>query len=339
MVEALIPYIVAPEKTIKNIPIIDEFTLQIFGVLVATGVILGMRFCLRYAKAKDIDEFIVRDLMFWVLVVGFVVAHWVSVIFYFPDRVKENPWVLLMIWNGISSVGGFLGAFLGMVWYLRKMKQPILPYADVLSFGILIGFTLGRVGCSLVHDHPGLIVEADTFLAVGPWPCHCGPGERPLPSCCSEANEVYRYDLGLMELIFDVALCLFVYRFYNWRKATPGQMTGLVALGWGFARFWLDFLRETQSGRGVGTPDLRYFGLTTAQYLSIAIFLVGAWLLFVRKSKDSDSAWSKDSERIAKEKAADDKDDDGDKKDDAEKKDDGDDDDEAAPDDEEAKSD
>ncbi len=304
MLEAFIPYVVAPEKTIEDIPLIGEFTLQIFGVLVAIGVILGMRLSLKYAKQRDIDEFMVRDMIFWVLVVGFVVAHWVSVLFYFPERVKENPWVLLMIWNGISSVGGFLGAAIGMVWFLRKNKQPILPYADLLSYGIVAGFTMGRVGCSLVHDHPGTIVDPDTFLAVGPWPCRCGPGERPLPSCCDEANQIYRYDLGFMELLFDVALCFFVYYIYKWKTAVYGRLTGIVAMSWGGVRFFLDFLRETEAGRGVGSPDLRYFGLTTAQYLSIAIFAVGVWLVFVRKPNPKDGDYAKDSERIAKEAKA-----------------------------------
>lgn len=316
MLEAFIPYIVAPEKRIEDIPLVGEFTFQIFGLLVATGVILGMRLCLKWAKEKDIDEFMVRDLMFWVLVVGFLVAHWVSVIFYFPERVKENPWVLLMIWNGISSVGGFLGAFIGMMWFLRKNKQPILPYADLLIYGLVIGFTFGRIGCSLVHDHPGKIVDPDTFMAVGPWPCRCGPGERPLPSCCDESNQIFRYDLGLLEMLFDVALCIFVYFIFNWRKAPPGRLTGYVAMAWGGIRFFLDFLRETEAGRGVGTPDLRYFGLTTAQYLSILIFIAGIWLAFVRKPKESDTAWAKDSDRIAREKEAEAKEAGGESKDD-----------------------
>lgn len=308
MLEAFIPYVVAPEKRFEDIPLIGEFTLQIFGVLVATGVILGMRLCLKYAKERDIDEFIVRDMIFWVLVVGFVVAHWVSVIFYFPERVKENPWVLLMIWNGISSVGGFLGAFIGMMWYLKKMKQPVLIYADLLIFGLVLGFTFGRIGCSLVHDHPGQIVDPDTFLAVGPWPCRCGPGERPLPTCCDESNQIYRYDLGLMELMVDVALCFIVYFAFKWKSALPGKLTGLVAMIWGTARFFLDFLRETEAGRGVGSPDIRYLGLTTAQYLSILIALVGVYLLFIRKPDKNDTNWAKDTDRIEREKAEEEKD-------------------------------
>ena len=45
---------------------------------------------------------------------------------------------------------------------------------------------------------------------------------------------------------------------------------------------------------------MRYFGLTPAQYFALAIFAAGVWLLFIRKPKDNDTAYAKDSVRIAK---------------------------------------
>lgn len=299
-----IPYVVAPEKTIdfgREIPLLgDHLTLGVFGVLVALGVLLGIQASIRlFIQHKDLDEWMFRDQVFWVLVFGFVVSHWYSVLFYFPDKVAENPWILLMIWNGLSSVGGFLGAFIGMNWFLRREKQPILIYADANMFGLLLGMCFGRLSCALVHDHPGKIVEPGTFMAVGPWPCRCPEG-RALPECCSAAQELWRWDLGLLEFLVILALTLFVYFVWDWRKAHPGRLTGLVALIYGPTRFFLDFLRETEAGRGVAEPDARYFGLTPAQYLSIGIFAAGVWLLFLRKPKPEDLEYARDSERKAR---------------------------------------
>lgn len=290
MLEGLIPFIKMPEKTlVEDLPVIGQIKLQVFGPLVAVGVILGYRQCLKFAKTKDMDEFVARDLMFWILVAGFVISHWISVIFYFPDQIKENPWVLLTIWNGLSSVGGFFGAFVGMIWFLRKQKQPIMPWADMLIYGLLLGWCFGRLGCSLVHDHPGRIVDPPNALAVGPWPPPNGP---------------YRYDLGLLEWFFAVAVTTYVYVFSQWQTRKHGWLVGLVSFLYGPYRFALDFLRETEKGRGVSTPDLRYAGLTTAQYFSIVIFAVGVWLLFFRKPRESEDDYAKDSDRIAAEQEA-----------------------------------
>jgi phosphatidylglycerol:prolipoprotein diacylglycerol transferase len=278
MLEALIPYIKTPEYDIANLPVIGPLRLQVFGPLVAAGVILGYHRCLHYAKKKDIDEFLARDLMFWVLVTGFVISHWVSVIFYFPHRVEENPLVLLMIWNGLSSVGGFFGALVGFAWFLRKQKQPFLVYADMLLYGLLVGFTMGRLGCSLVHDHPGSIVEATHPLAVGPW---------------GKTGE-YRLDLGLLEFMYLVPVTIYIHVFFDWMKARPGRLVGITCMLYAPYRFMLDFMRD---------EDARYLGLTTAHYATLAIMAIGVYLVFIRKQEPEDTAWSKDSARIAREEA------------------------------------
>jgi phosphatidylglycerol---prolipoprotein diacylglyceryl transferase len=285
MLEALIPYIEAPEKVlIEDLPIIGPLKLQVFGPLVATGVILGWRRCLHYAKLKDIDEFLFRDYLFWMLVAAFVISHWVSVIFYFPHQIKEDPLVLLYIWNGLSSVGGFFGAFIGMMWFLKKHDQPVIVYADATIFGLLLGWVFGRAGCSLVHDHPGKIVPEGTFMAVGPWP-----------------DGTWRYDLGLLEFIFALTLMLVVYFVVDWNNKRPGWLVGLVVTAYAPYRFFLDFLRAEDPSRVISTPDARYAGLTTAQWFTIAFLCAGLYLLFFRKPKESDFAYAKNSERIARE--------------------------------------
>jgi phosphatidylglycerol---prolipoprotein diacylglyceryl transferase len=301
----VIPYLVPPEKTFefgRDIPLLgDHLTIGVFGILVAIGVLAGIQLAVKvYSKAKDLDEWLFRDQIFWVLVFGFVISHWVSVLFYFPEKIAENPWILLILTNGLSSVGGFFGAFIGMNWFLRREKQPILVYADGNMFGLLIGMCFGRLSCAWVHDHPGKIVEAGTFGAVGPWPCRCPEG-RALPECCSAAQEIYRWDLGLFEFLVILGLSIFVYFFWDWRKAHPGRLTGLVAFVYGPARFAFDFLRATE-GDKVAEPDLRYLGLTPAQYFAIAIFAAGVWLLFLRKPKPEDLAYAREADRLAQQR-------------------------------------
>jgi phosphatidylglycerol:prolipoprotein diacylglycerol transferase len=301
-----IPYVVPPEKTFefgRDIPLLgDHLTIGVFGILVAIGVLVGIQLAVKvYSKAKDLDEWLFRDQIFWVLVFGFVISHWVSVLFYFPEKLAEDPWILLILTNGLSSVGGFFGAFIGMNWFLRREKQPILVYADGNMFGLLIGMCFGRLSCAWVHDHPGKIVEPGTFGAVGPWPCRCPEG-RSLPECCSAAQEVWRWDLGLLEFLVILGLTIFIYFFWDWRKAHPGRLTGLVAFVYGPARFGFDFLRATE-GDKVAEPDLRYLGLTPAQYFAIAIFAAGVWLLFLRKPKPEDLAYAREADRLEQQRA------------------------------------
>ena len=103
-------------------------------------------------------------------------AHLVSVIFYFPERIKENPLVLLNVWSGLSSFGGFLGAFLAFLYYTKKEKIPRLPYADSVALGLAVGWIFGRTGCFTAHDHPGR--HTSFFLSVN-YPGRPAPRSRP----------------------------------------------------------------------------------------------------------------------------------------------------------------
>ena len=268
MTVAALPYVVPPSGSL-SVPGLGEQPLTVFGPLVAVGVVLGWRRCLRYARVHGIEADPARRLMERVLLVGFVVSHWFSILFYFPERVVEDPWVLLWIPSGLSSVGGFIGAWLGLWWVTRRTASLRRRYADMLTFGLLGGFCWGRLGCALMHDHPGRIAEPGAWLAVGPWP---------------GAGGAYRYDLGLLELGLCLGLLLAVHLCFDWRRAPAGRLTGWVAVGYAAVRFVLDFFRAVDPVGG-GTPDPRYLGLTAAQYVTLVLLGAGLWLLMRRAER------------------------------------------------------
>jgi phosphatidylglycerol---prolipoprotein diacylglyceryl transferase len=227
--------------------------IYMFGVLVAIGVIIGDRIVVKEGAKRGLDPQDVKYLNVRIVGYGFIMAHLVSVIFYFPERIRENPLVLVYIWSGLSSFGGFLGAALAFLFYTRKDKIPPLQYADSVGLGLVVGWIFGRTGCFTAHDHPGR--HTDFFLAVR------YPGGA-------------RHDLGLDELLFTIviAIVLFV---YARRPRVPGRIIGLFAVMYAPVRFGLDFLRATD----VTLPDQRYAGLTPAQWACMACLSVGVWLM------------------------------------------------------------
>jgi phosphatidylglycerol:prolipoprotein diacylglycerol transferase len=243
----MIPYINFKLFEFAGLPI------HLFGVLVATGVIIGDRIIVREGAKRGLDPRDVRYMNARLAIGGFIMAHLVSVIFYFPERIKENPLVLLNIWSGLSSFGGFLGAAITYIYLTRKEKIPALPYADSVALGLAVGWIFGRLGCTTAHDHPG---RHTTFFLAVKYP------EGP------------RHDLGLYELLFTIVLTVILFRYA--RKPRPaGRLIGLFALLYTPVRFFLDFLRATDVAR----PDERYGHLTPAQWACLGTFVLGIWLL------------------------------------------------------------
>jgi phosphatidylglycerol:prolipoprotein diacylglycerol transferase len=237
----------------------DLFGLPIhmFGVLVAIGVILGDRIVVRRGVQRGLTDRDVKFLNARIVIVGFIMAHLVSVIFYFPERIKQNPLILVNFWAGLSSFGGFLGALLAFLFYTRKEKIPALPYADSVALGLAVGWIFGRTGCFTAHDHPG--ARTNFFLGVK------FPDSAPFAA---------RHDLGLYELLFTLVMTAILFA-YAKKPRVPGRVIGLFATMYAPVRFVLDFLRA----HDVERPDERYLALTPAQWACIATLGVGLWLL------------------------------------------------------------
>jgi phosphatidylglycerol---prolipoprotein diacylglyceryl transferase len=245
----MVPYVEIPPL------VIGPIRLHAFGILVGMGVVAGSLIAIRRARDYGLGYRLARTSMLWVLIVGFVAAHLVALIPHL-ERVFSDPWLLLRIPRGISSFGGFFGAVLGLFIFCRLYKQSFARFADTLILGFLVGWIFGRLGCSLIHDHPGW--HSDFFLAVA-YP------------------DGSRHDLGFYELLFTVVLFV-IFEFVRRRPLAPGRIALFIGLSYAPVRFLLDFLRAF---------DVRYYNLTLAQYACIALFFA-CLLLILRRTSSSD---------------------------------------------------
>ena len=250
----MIPYFQIPPLELFGV------TASAFGVLVACGFLLGSHLMIRRAIKMGLDPARMYDIALLCLVCGGVGSHVFYVVAYAPSQLIENPWVLLRVWDGISSFGGFVSAALGIWIYLRRKKLPFFPYADAILFGLVPGWILGRLGCFTAHDHIGRIT---TFpLAVR------------FPSGT-------RHDLGLYEAVITIVLAIALYGLLGKRERAERVPDGLamtsVMIVYGLIRFYLDTLRATD----IPGADARYFDLTPAQYL--CVFSVGFGIYLQRR--------------------------------------------------------
>ncbi len=269
-----IPYIQLPEiplSFLSYLPIIGEKisqgdppTIKPFGTLVALGVYLGSVIALRRAKERGLDTRKLNDFIFWSIGMGFVGAHVLDSIFYYPDKVVKNPLYLLELWAGLSSFGGFTGALLGSFIWKWRNRVSMLAYLDVVCSAFPAAWVFGRSGCSVAHDHPGRMT--DLWLGVQ-YP-NLPPG-------------IGRFDLGLIEMLLTIPLAIAFH--FKWKSGPKffGYYAGWMSIVYAPVRFFLDFLRV---GPGDKLPaDERYFHLTPAQWAAFG--LLGLGIYVVRNGK------------------------------------------------------
>lgn len=262
----MIPYFQIP-----SLPIFDGVAIHPFGVLVATGILSGAMLTRRRGQQLGLDDDLVKNMIFWSVATGLLMAHFLDVLVYqkHPD-VAATLRALADPRSGLSSMGGFFGAVLGLVVWCRRNGQKVLPYADSLAYGLALGLFFGRMGCYVAHDHPGF--RTDFFLGVD-YPC-------PAAHCpATDGFHIFtdpkfrRHDLGFYEVLVAGTLATF-YAIADRFRPRIGFYVAAIALYYGPVRFLLDYLRVNFQEGG----DPRWFALTPAQYAAIAVMLIGVAL-------------------------------------------------------------
>ena len=239
-----------PNLSLPDIKLYGPIGIHPFGVLAATAIAVGFFLGKRRAGRVGLDVEICSGAMIWAVIVGLAFAHWTSALFYFPKEVLSDPLYLLKFWDGFSSFGGFAGGFLGAFIYLRRKHQPWLKYADAILFGLAPAWIIGRLGYTIVFDHPGR--PSNFFLAM------------------MDGQGVARHNLGFYEMLLAVVLTAVIYALKD-RRVFPGFYSALVMIIYTPARFFLDSLRVS---------DQTYWGLTPGQYFSVVLLIVAmaSWL-------------------------------------------------------------
>ena len=241
----MFPYI--PQPVLR----LGAIEITAFQICVFAAVIAGFEIVVRRAARLGWERNLALDIVLWTIAAGFVGSHLFDVVAYQPEAMRRNPLLLLEVWGSMSSFGGLLGGIAGGFWITRRRRlsaAKVGEFFDIAAFAFPFAWIFGRLGCALAHDHVG--IATDSFLAVR-FPD--GP----------------RFDLGLLELIWTVAIAALFLALD--RKARPaGFFTGLFFALYGPVRFALDVLR---------TGDERWLGWTAGQYLSVAATVTGVALL------------------------------------------------------------
>jgi len=273
----MIPYFQQP-----GYHLFGPLTVHAFGTIVALAIIAGWRMVVARARAKSLDPELVQDLLSYVVLSGFVVAHLYSVLAYFPRKAMQDPLLLLKFWEDISSFGGFAGGLLGLWLFFRFKARDVdattrLRYVDVIAYVFPFAWAIGRVACTVAHDHPGTVTsfplgislkspEAQAFITF--FYREAGRlAELPPPAILAK---MAFHDLGWYEFLYMSCLMVPAFLALGRKSRPPGFFPAAFLLLYVPARFLLDFLR-------IG--DARYFGLTPGQYAGIAVFLASIFFM------------------------------------------------------------
>jgi phosphatidylglycerol---prolipoprotein diacylglyceryl transferase len=255
----MIPYVQQPVWHL------GPLTIHAFGIAVALAMWVGLTLGQRGFERAALDPAVGNRLGGWVIAGGILGAHVFSVLLYFPQKLRDDPWLILRVWEDISSFGGMLGGSIAAFLFFSTRLSASdwstrLRYLDVVALVFAPALAIGRVGCALAHDHPGEVTDFPLAISLKSEAAHTylrevyASGGLTFPA---NAQSMGFHDLGLYEFLYLALVVVPILAHLNRRPRASGFYLLVFAALYFPVRFVLDTLR---------VADSRYLGLTPAQW-------------------------------------------------------------------------
>ncbi len=267
--------------------------INTYGLLMAVSFIVGFYVMSRLAARDGLDKNRVYDLGLWVLAASLVGSKVLMVITEWDDFYRDNPRQIFSLDFFRSAgvfYGGFIGAVLASVIVMRIYKLPWWRTADAFAPGIVIGQTIGRLGCFSA----GCCWGKPTSAFCGVHFSDKGHEVTGVPTIVSHLTDSGQRDFWSQKLggmlaplhlhptqLYEAAATLVIFGVLMWlsyRRKFAGQIVLAYALLYAVARFVIEFWRDDPRGS--------LFGLSTSQLIALVLF-VGALVLMIQRTRSA----------------------------------------------------
>ena len=168
-----------------------------------------------------------------------------------PEAFLHNPLLLIADWDGwvprllgMSFHGGLIGVVVALVLFCRNRKLDILKVGDLVAAATPIGLFFGRIANFINGELWGKVTDSPLGMVF------CNATIRQTYGGRCPAGELPRYPSQLFEaaaegllLFLVLQICIRQFRLHE----RPGLITAIFFAGYGLARFFTEFFRDSES--------------------------------------------------------------------------------------------
>lgn len=231
---------------------IGKFDIMWYGILMATGVMLGFLVMYYRAKKHGLNYDKIYDLIICCIPSGMICARLYYVIFQW-DHYKDNlKQILNFRGGGLAIHGAIIGGFGMALLLFRKWKEPSGKWIDLAAGSLPLAQAIARWGNYFNSEAHGTATDL-------PWAIYAD-GEWVHPT-----------------FLYESLWCFILFFFLLWlaesgRQKFDWQITLLYGMLYSFERFFVEGLR---------TDSLMIGPLRQAKVLSAIIVIVSLVLYVV----------------------------------------------------------
>ena len=260
-----------------NFPVISPIAFEIGPLIIrwyalsyVAGILLGYYYIgwiNTRVLASPFFSTAARDDLILYAVLGVILGGRCGyVLFYNFSYFAAYPLHILQVWHGgMSFHGGLMGVLIAFYLFARRHGLSYLRVLDMLAAATPIGIFLGRLANFVNGELYGRVTTSSIGMVF--------PNGGPL----------LRYPSQLFEAALE-GILLFVVLAILVRKTRAlyyrGMVGGVFIMGYGMARFFVEFFREPDAQLGLLT-----FGLSMGQWLCVPMIAFGIYLLLTAKHR------------------------------------------------------
>ncbi|GJM31562.1 MAG: hypothetical protein DHS20C18_05630 [Saprospiraceae bacterium] len=240
------------------------------------------------AQAKEVTMFPhdrIGDITIIAAIAGVVGAKVFALIEDLPAFFAD-PIGTFLSGSGLAIYGGLIGGFLGVSWYLRGKKIPVVHVLDAVAPALILAYGIGRLGCHFSGDGDwGIVNELaqpswwffPDWLWAYDYPHNVINEGIPMDGCtfryCRHLAAPV-YPTPLYETIMTVIIFSILWAIRK-RITIPGILFFIYLMFNGVERFLIEKIRVNLKYEVLGMQ------LTQAEIIAIVLFLIGAIGCFV----------------------------------------------------------
>lgn len=235
----------------------EIFGLEIrwYGILIASGVLIGTILALREARRIGFDEELILDLLIWEVPLCLIGARLYYVIFSW-DLYKDNPIEALNIRHGGLAIHGVLiTAIIVAIIFTRIKKINFWTLADICGPSLILAQAIGRWGNYINQEAYGVPTDLPWGIMV---------------------NGVKVHPTFLYESIWNFLVFLFLIWYRKNKKKEEGEVFLLYLSLYSFIRFFIEGLR---------IDSLMWGQFRVAQIVSIIGFFIPLIIFYMKRKK------------------------------------------------------
>ncbi len=188
-------------------------------------------------------------------------------LFYQFDKLLAEPMMLFKVWQGgMSFHGGFIGVMLAMVLFARKYQKTAFQTLDFIAPCVPTGLMFGRLGNFINDELWGRPVVDQSFALAMKFPT---------------GGDVLRHPSQLYEATFEGLVLFLVLWIFSLKPRPRMAVSALFLLGYGMARFGIEFFREPDFDQHL------WFGwMSKGQLLTVPMLVIGVLMLCYAYSRN-----------------------------------------------------